>query len=195
MRRFFSTLTLALAACGLLSLTSCSNGPLTQANAANSSRVQIATSSRAALNRLYAANPKARLLGSRAKAVLVFPSILKGGFMVGAMGGNGSLVWRNGVIRDFYQTVGLSYGMQAGVQSYGYALFLMDDSALNSLNDSQGWEVGSAPSLVILDQGMAASLTTSTIQKSIYAMFFDQRGLMGGLGLQGSKITRIHPAR
>ncbi len=195
MSRFFSTLTLALAACGLLSLTSCSNGPLTQANAANSSRVQIATSSRAALNRLYAANPKARLLGSRAKAVLVFPSILKGGFMVGAMGGNGSLVWRNGVIRDFYQTVGLSYGMQAGVQSYGYALFLMDDSALNSLNDSQGWEVGSAPSLVILDQGMAASLTTSTIQKSIYAMFFDQRGLMGGLGLQGSKITRIHPAR
>lgn len=195
MRRFFSTLTLALAACGLLSLTSCSNGPLTQANAANSSRVQIATSSRAALNRLYAANPKARLLGSRAKAVLVFPSILKGGFMVGAMGGNGSLVWRNGVIRDFYQTVGLSYGMQAGVQSYGYALFLMDDSALNSLNDSQGWEVGSAPSLVILDQGMAASLSTSTIQKSIYAMFFDQRGLMGGLGLQGSKITRIHPAR
>jgi lipid-binding SYLF domain-containing protein len=195
MSRFFSTLTLALAACGLLSLTSCSNGPLTQANAANSSRVQIATSSRAALNRLYATNPKARLLGSRAKAVLVFPSILKGGFMVGAMGGNGSLVWRNGVIRDFYQTVGLSYGMQAGVQSYGYALFLMDDSALNSLNDSQGWEVGSAPSLVILDQGMAASLTTSTIQKSIYAMFFDQRGLMGGLGLQGSKITRIHPAR
>lgn len=195
MNRVFSTLTLALAACGLLSLTSCSNGPLTQANAANSSRVQIAASSRAALNRLYAANPKARLLGSRAKAVLVFPSILKGGFMVGAMGGNGSLVWRNGVIRDFYQTVGLSYGMQAGVQSYGYALFLMDDSALNSLNDSQGWEVGSAPSLVILDQGMAASLTTSTIQKSIYAMFFDQRGLMGGLGLQGSKITRIHPAR
>jgi len=195
MNRILSALTLILAASASLSLTSCSNGPMTQANAANSSRVQIATSSRAALNRLYAANPKARLLGSRAKAVLVFPSIVKGGFMVGAMGGNGSLVWRNGVIRDFYQTVGVSYGMQAGVQSYGYALFLMDDSALNSLNSSQGWELGSAPSLVILDQGMAASLSTNTIQKSIYAVFFDQRGLMGGLGLQGSKVTRIHPAR
>jgi len=70
----------------------------------------------------------------------------------------------------------------------------MDDSALRSLNSSQGWEVGSSPSLVILDQGMAASLSTNTIQKSIYAVFFNQQGLMGGLGLQGSKITRIYPA-
>lgn len=186
---------LLAAVCGSLALTGCGNGPLTQANAANSSRAQIASSSRAALHQLYAANPKARWLGTRAKAVLVFPSIIKGGFMVGAMGGNGSLVWRNGAIRDFYQTVGLSYGLQAGVQTYGYALFLMDDSAISSLNSSQGWEVGSAPSLVVLDQGMAASLSTNTIHKSIYAVFFNQQGLMGGLGLQGSKITRIHPAR
>ena len=183
------------AACGTLVLTSCSNGPITQANAANTSRAQIDASTRAALHRLYAANPKARWLGSQAKAVLVFPSILKGGFMVGAMGGNGALVWRNGTIRDYYQTVGLSYGMQAGVQTYGYALFLMDDSALRSLNNSKGWEVGSSPSLVVLDQGMSASLSTNTLQKSIYAIFFNQQGLMGGLGLQGSKVTRIEPAR
>jgi lipid-binding SYLF domain-containing protein len=196
MKRTIAVLSLSLASlCGPLFLTSCANGPLTQANAANTSRAQIATSSRAALHQLYAANPKARMLGSRAKAVLVFPSIVKGGFMVGAMGGNGSLMWRNGVIRDFYQTVGLSYGLQAGVQTYGYALFLMDDSAMQSLNNSQGWEVGSAPSLVVLDQGMSMSLTTSTIQKSIYAVFFNQQGLMGGLGLQGSKITRIYPGR
>lgn len=184
-----------LLAVSSLSLSSCANGPLTQANAANSSKAQIASSSRAALHQLYAANPKARWLGSQAKAVLVFPSIVKGGFMVGAMGGNGSLVWRNGAIRDFYQTVGLSYGLQAGVQTYGYALFLMDDSAINSINRADGWEVGSAPSLVVLDQGMSGSLTTSTVQKSIYAVFFNQQGLMGGLGLQGSKITRIYPAR
>lgn len=183
-----------LLAVSSLSLSSCANGPLTQANAANASKAQIASSSRAALHQLYASNPKARWLGSRAKAVLVFPSIVKGGFMVGAMGGNGSLVWRGGAIRDFYQTVGLSYGLQAGVQTYGYALFLMDDSALRSLNSSQGWEVGSAPSLVVLDQGMAASLSTNTVKKSIYAVFFNQQGLMGGLGLQGSKITRINPA-
>jgi|JI6StandDraft_1071083.scaffolds.fasta_scaffold01091_5 lipid-binding SYLF domain-containing protein len=196
MNTTFKALTFVLAAAfASLSLTSCSNGPLTQANAANSSKAQIASSSRAALHQLYAANPKARWLGSRAKAVLVFPSIVKGGFMVGAMGGNGALIWRNGSIRNFYQTVGLSYGLQAGVQTYGYALFLMDDSALRSVNNSKGWEVGSAPSLVVLDQGMSASLSTNTIQKSIYAVFFNQQGLMGGLGLQGSKITPIYPAR
>ncbi len=188
-------LLLALAAIGApLSVTSCSStGPLTQANAENSSRSQIAMASRTALNQLYATNPKARWLGQRAKAVLVFPNIIKGGFMVGAMGGNGCLVWRNGVIRDFYQTAGLSYGLQAGLQNYGYALFLMDNSALRALNNTGGWEVGSAPSLVVLDQGMATSLSTTTIQKSTYAVFFNQSGLMGGLGLQGSKITRFYP--
>lgn len=194
MRHPIAALSLSLALIwGPASLTSCSNGPLTQANAASSSKAEIAAASRAALNQLYAANPKARWLGSRAKAVLVFPSIIKGGFMVGAMGGNGALIRRNGAIHDFYQTAGLSYGMQAGVQTYGYALFLMDDSAFASLNNSQGWEVGSAPSLVVLDQGMSASLSTNTLQKSMYAMFFNQQGLMGGLGLQGSKITRINP--
>lgn len=182
-------------ALGLLTLASCSNGPVTQANASNSSKHEIAASSRAALHQLYAANPKARSLGSRAQAVLVFPSIIKGGFMLGGMGGNGALVRRDGTIRDFYQTAGLSYGLQAGVQTYGYALFLMDDSAINSINNADGWEVGSAPSLVVLDQGMSASISTNTLQKSIYAVFFNQQGLMGGLGLQGSKITRIHPAR
>lgn len=185
----------ALVAISSFSLSSCANGPVTQANSANTSKSQLASDSRAALRQLYAANPKARYLGSRAKAVMVFPNIIKGGLMVGGMAGNGSLIWRNGSIREFYQTAGVSYGFQAGIQSYGYALFLMNDNAINSINSTDGWEVGSAPSLVVLDQGMAASLSTTTINKSVYAVFFNQQGLMGGLGLQGSKITRIYPNR
>jgi lipid-binding SYLF domain-containing protein len=69
----------------------------------------------------------------------------------------------------------------------------MDNSAFNNINRADGWEVGSSPSLVIVDEGMASSLTTTTLNKSTYAFFFNQRGLMGGLGLQGSKITRIKP--
>ena len=115
--------------------------------------------------------------------------------MVGGMAGNGALIRNDGTIRDFYQTAGASYGLQAGIQKYGYALFLMDDSAFANLNRADGWEVGSSPSLVIVDEGMATSLTTTTLNKSTYAFFFNQRGLMGGLGLQGSKITRIHPPR
>jgi len=34
-------------------------------------------------------------------------------------------------------------------------------------------------------------MTTSTLTQDIYAIVFDQKGLMGGVGIQGSKITRI----
>ena len=186
----------ALLACGTLTLLpGCGNDPVTNINAASVNPRELAADSRAALNRLYRTNPTAKKLGARAKGILVFPEITKGGFMVGGMGGNGALIRNDGTIRDFYQTGGLSYGIQAGIQRYGYALFLMDDSAFANLNRAGGWEIGSAPSLVIVDEGMATSLTTTTLNKSTYAFFFNQRGLMGGLGLQGSKITRITPPR
>ena len=69
---------------------------------------------------------------------------------------------------------------------------MMDDEAFHNLNRSDGWDIGSSPSLVVVDRGIATSLTT-TINKGTYAFFFNQRGLMAGLGLQGSKITRIYP--
>ena len=99
----------------------------------------------------------------------------------------------SGEISGFYQTTAASYGLQAGVQEFGYALFFMNDAAYRSVSRSGGWEIGSSPSLVIVDKGVATSLTTTTLDKNMYAFFFDQRGLMGGLGLQGSKITRIQP--
>lgn len=174
-----------------LVLTHCASGPAV----ASADSSEIAADSRAALRDLYRQNPKARSLGQRAKGVLVFPHITKGGFMLGGMGGNGALVRSDGSIRDYYQTGGVSYGLQAGVQKYGYALFLMDNAAFANINRADGWEVGSSPSLVIVNEGMASSLTTATIDSGTYAFFFNQRGLMGGLGLQGSKITRIQPNR
>jgi lipid-binding SYLF domain-containing protein len=185
----------ALLVTGTLILSQCANGPVTNLNASSVNPRQLAADSRAALKQLYAKNPAARKLGASAKSILVFPSITKGGFMVGGMAGNGALIRNDGTIRDFYQTAGASYGLQAGVQQFGYALFLMDNSAFANINRSEGWEVGASPSIVVVDQGMAASLSTTTLNKSTYAFFFDQRGLMGGLGLQGSKITRIHPPR
>jgi lipid-binding SYLF domain-containing protein len=185
--------TATLLAAGALTLSHCASGPVTRMNATNVNPRQLAADSRAALNDLYRSNPGARRLGTSAKGILVFPNITKGGFVVGGMGGNGALIRNDGTIRDFYQTGGVSYGLQAGVQKYGYALFLMDDSAFNNLNRASGWEVGGSPSLVIVDEGMARTLSTTTLNKSTYAFFFNQRGLMGGLGLQGSKITRIQP--
>ena len=83
--------------------------------------------------------------------------------------------------------------MQAGVQSFSYALFFMDNASLNYLDRSEGWEIGVGPSIVVVDKGVAKSLTTTTAKNGVYAFIFGQKGLMAGLGLQGSKITRIHP--
>ena len=81
--------------------------------------------------------------------------------------------------------------MQAGIQTFGYTLFLMTDQAMNYVNSTHGWELGVGPSIVVVDQGMARSMTTTTLQDDVYAFIFDQQGLMAGLGLQGSKIMRI----
>ncbi len=193
--KYQSIILAMVSAATLAFLPSCGNDPITNVNAATSSASDISHRSRAALRSLYAQNPGAKALGARAKGVLVFPSILKGGFIVGAEGGNGAMIRDTGVISGFYQTAAASYGFQAGVQEFGYALFLMDDAAFKSLNRSGGWEVGSAPEIVLVDRGISRSLSTTTINKGTYAFFFNQKGLMAGLSLQGSKVTRIHPKK
>lgn len=145
-----------------------------------------------ALKDLYESTPAAKELGTKAKGILVFPDIVKGGFGVGGQYGTGALL-KAGQTAGYYRTVAASYGLQAGLQRFGYALFFMDDAALSYLDRSEGWEVGVGPSIVIVDTGKARALTTTTAQDDIYAFFFDQKGLMAGLGLQGSKITKINP--
>jgi lipid-binding SYLF domain-containing protein len=143
-----------------------------------------------ALLKLYEKTPAAKELSKVAKGILVFPSIIKGGFIVGGQFGEGALRIA-GKTAGYYNTAAASYGLQAGAQSFGYALFFITDNALDYLNKSEGWEIGVGPSVVIVDEGIAKSLTTTTAKSDIYAFFFDQKGLMAGLGLQGSKITKI----
>ena len=69
----------------------------------------------------------------------------------------------------------------------------MDDASLGYLDKSAGWELGTGPTLVVLDKGFAKNLSTTTLQNGVYAFVFDQKGLMGGINIEGSKITRIHP--
>lgn len=145
----------------------------------------------AAAASMYAAVPETRQLAGRAKAVLVFPWIVKAGFLFGAQYGEGALRQRGKTV-GYYNTAAASYGLQAGAQKFGYALFFMTDSALNYLSTSGGFELGVGPSIVVLDQGTARAVTSSTVQQDIYAIFFDQKGLMGGLGLQGTKISRMN---
>lgn len=144
----------------------------------------------AALKTLYAKSPAAKALGEKAKGILLFPRIVKGGFLVGGQYGEGALR-KKGKTTGYYSTVAVSYGLQIGVQKYRYALFFMSDSAMKWLDKSDGWELGSAPNIVIVDKGMAGGISTTSAQAETYAFFFGQKGLMAGLGLQGTKVTKI----
>ena len=72
-------------------------------------------------------------------------------------------------------------------------MFFMTDSSLQYLNQSDGFEVGVGPSIVVVDEGMGKSTTTKTLKDDVYAFIFGQKGLMAGLGVQGNKITKITP--
>ena len=145
-----------------------------------------------ALKKLLEDTPEAETFRKEAKGILVFPSIVKGGFVVGAHYGKGALR-KNGATVGYYSSTAASYGLQAGVQSFGYVMFFMNEKALEYLDSSTGWEVGVGPSIVVMDKGAGKSLTTTTGRSDVYAFIFSQNGLMAGLGLQGSKITRIEP--
>ncbi|MGL5019081.1 MAG: YSC84-related protein [Luteolibacter sp.] len=195
MHAILSRLVFVSAATFALVPSCATNDPVTLTNAATTSASQLTRESRAALSSLYSQNPGARALGRRARAIVVFPSITRAGFVFGGQAGNGTMFRNDGSVVAHFQTTSASWGLQAGIQSFGYALFLMDDDAIRNINRSGGWEVGSSPSLVVVDRGMAGSLSTTSLNRSTYAVFFDQKGLMAGLGLQGSKITRINPGR
>jgi len=153
---------------------------------------EIDRNASAALRELYSHNEAAKALGAKAKAVLVFPDIRKGAFIVGAQYGFGALR-RGARTAGYYRTGAASYGFQAGIKKFGYALFFMTDAALAYLDKSGGWAIGTGPSVVVVDQGVARSLTTTNLRSDVYAFVFDQKGLMAGIGIEGSKITRIEP--
>ena len=160
--------------------------------AAAASSAQIDRDVKAALEDLYASSPAAKRLSSEAKAILVFPDVVKAGLLIGGQYGEGALLKAN-VTTGYYNTVAASYGLQVGAQKFGYAMFFMNEKALAYLESSKGWEIGVGPSVVIVDDGIAKSLTTTTGRDEIYVFFFNQKGLMAGLGLQGSKISKINP--
>ena len=162
----------------------------TMALAASASEIE--RNAAASLRILTKNYPDSKKLADKAVAVLVFPSIVKGGFIIAGQYGDGVLR-RRGKTVAYYRSLAASYGFQAGIQAYGYVLFFMDEDSLRYLDKSEGFELGTGPSLVVLDTGFGKNLSTTTLQKGIFAFIFDQKGLMGGFGIQGTKITKINP--
>ncbi len=152
----------------------------------------LAQDSRAALKSLYDGSPGAKALGDKASAVLVFPNVVKAGFILGGQGGDGILFTKDKVT-GHYNTAAVSVGLQAGAQSFGYVLFFMSDKVLSDFRASKNFQIGVGPNIVVIDAGAAKDVTTLTAKADIYAVIFDQKGLMAGIGLQGSKITKLNP--
>jgi len=142
------------------------------------------------LQTLYKTNPAAESIGKKAKGILVFPRITKAGLVFGGAYGEGVLM-QGAAVSGYYNSVSASWGWQAGAESYGYVVFLMNDKALGYLDASKGWELGVDPSVVLVNDGIAKNLSTSTLKGNAYAFILDQRGLMASLSIEGTKISRI----
>jgi lipid-binding SYLF domain-containing protein len=162
----------------------------TPAVAVAATAAEIRRDASAALSQLYATEPAAKILSQKAKGILVFPHMVKAGFMFGGQVGEGALM-KGGRAVAYYNSVAASFGLQAGAQTFGYALFFMNQKALDQLDATSGFEIGVGPSIVVVDKGAAKSMTSNTLTSDVYAFIFSQKGLMAGLGIQGSKITKI----
>jgi lipid-binding SYLF domain-containing protein len=161
---------------------------MNQASAATAA--DLDKDSRQALQTLYKTEPVAETLSRTAKAILVFPNIVKAGLVFGGSYGEGELIEGSKVV-DYYNSVTGSWGLQIGAQTYGYAVFLMTDNAVKYLKESKGWELGVGPTVVVVDEGVAKNLSTSSLKDDAYAFIFSQQGLMAGVSVEGTKISRI----
>ena len=151
---------------------------------------ELRQEAQAALAALHRRNPTALALSRQARATLVFPKIVKAGLVFGGSYGEGVL-FKNGAVAGTYNSVSASWGWQAGAQTYAYVLYLMNDAALKYLEESKGWEFGVGPTVVVVNEGVARNLSTSTLREDAYAFVTDQQGLMAGVSLEGTKVTRV----
>jgi lipid-binding SYLF domain-containing protein len=184
--------TLRLTAALALGILAWTASPVLAQDKGKTEAAKLANESQAALEKLYAAVPLAKELGKTAVEILVFPGVTKAGLGIGGQYGEGTLLKRSAAVA-YYKTTGASVGLQAGAQTYGYAMFFMNAKAVAQLDNAKGFEVGVGPTVVVVDEGMGKSATTTTLKDDIYAFIFGQKGLMAGIGIQGNKITKITP--
>jgi lipid-binding SYLF domain-containing protein len=184
----FTRRTIAAAAMAMASLLS----PLAMSTAHADPAAQLTADGLRTLHKLESVEPRSRFFAHHAKAILVFPSVLKAGFVFGGETGNGVLL-EGGKPDGFYNLSGGSWGLQAGGEDFSYVVFFMNDGALAYVKKSDGFSAGTGPSIVVINRGAGAEANSTTITHDVYAFPFNEKGLMADLTLQGTKITHIHP--
>ena len=157
---------------------------------AKSEAIEIDTSVDVALEQFKADIKGGDEFLQSAKGVLVFPKVIKAGFIVGGSYGEGALRI-GGKTVDYYNTVAASFGFLAGAQSVRVIIVFMQEEALKKFRESKGWEAGVDGSVTLVNVGAAGTIDTTTIKDPIVGFVFGNKGLMADLSLAGSKYTKI----
>ena len=126
----------------------------------------------------------------QAAGYLVFPRVIKVGIGLGAETGEGALRI-GGQNVDYYRTSSGSFGLQLGAQAKSIVIVFMTQEALDKFRNSQGWEVGIDGSVAIADVGAGGKIDSMTAKQPVVGFIFSNKGLMGSLSFEGSRILRI----
>ena len=127
----------------------------------------------------------------KAEGVLVFPSVIKVGLVVGGEGGEGALRI-GGKTVAYYSTAAASIGLQLGVQSKSVILVFLEKNALSDFRERSGWKAGVDGSVALVKWGAGKDINTINIKDHIVGFVFSNKGLMFNLTIEGSKFTKIN---
>jgi lipid-binding SYLF domain-containing protein len=180
-----ATVGLGLAGC---TTTSPSSSASPAANAGKRDTINAGVDS--TLSRLYENVNGSRELVAKARGVLVFPSVISAGFWIGAQYGEGALRV-NGQTTGYYSTVAGSFGLQIGAQSKALVFLFMTQEALDEFLHSQGWAAGADATVAVLKVGANGAVDTSTATSPVEAFVLTNGGLMAGVSLEGTKVSRL----
>ena len=143
-----------------------------------------------ALQNLFEIDPDTISIYKNAPATLIIPRITKAGVFLGGAYGEGVLRINEAPI-DYYSLASASYGIQIGAQQYSNIIFFMTEEALQKFRVKDGWELGADAEVVFRDKGYSIGVSSKTISKPVYAVVFDQKGLLAGTSLVGAKFSRL----
>ncbi len=143
-----------------------------------------------ALQRLFELDPDTISIYKNSAGTIIIPRITKAGFVLGGSYGEGVLRINEAPI-DYYSMASASYGLQVGAQRYSNIIFFMTQEALRSFRVKDGWELGVDAEVVFRDKGYSLGISSNTVTKPIYAIVFDQKGLLAGTSLEGAKFSRL----
>ena len=127
---------------------------------------------------------------ARAKGALVFPKVTKGGVGVGGQFGEGALLI-SGKSMGYYSVASASVGLTLGLAKHKEVILFMTQEALDKFTSSHGWTIGADTGVAVLSKGAGGSYDTQTLQRPILAFVFGEKGLIGDLSLEGSKVTKL----